>query len=269
MFYYHDLIETFNELTTVFKIYVMAISTNSIIHYTNTIEKLKAILNEGFAIKYCAERLILFDNKKSAAAHPMICFCDIPLSQSYKHTDAYGKYGIGLTKSWANEKGINPVLYLDANSSISKTFSNLINERRNQTSNLTDEQKSNILRIKSFTKNYSGHLKRNLVDDPNYRFYDEREWRLVPEPNELGEEASFSISLRNYNEDKDKWNDQISSLRINFEAKDISYVIVNKTSEIPKIINEIREVFKSKCTTEDLEILYSRICSTEQILNDY
>ncbi|MEM9679433.1 MAG: abortive infection system antitoxin AbiGi family protein, partial [Bacteroidota bacterium] len=67
----------------------MAISTNSIIHYTNSFKTLTSILKEGFKIKYCAEELDLFEDKGSLAAHPMISFCDIPLSDSVQHFDAY------------------------------------------------------------------------------------------------------------------------------------------------------------------------------------
>ena len=49
----------------------MAISTNSIIHYTDTIEAIKGILNEGFRIKYCGE-ILLLGKSSSRAAHPMI-----------------------------------------------------------------------------------------------------------------------------------------------------------------------------------------------------
>jgi len=78
----------------------MAISTNSILHYTKSIEALKGILSEGFKIKYCSEKLILTTGKGngSFAAHPIISFCDIPLSNSARHFKSYGKYGIGLTK---------------------------------------------------------------------------------------------------------------------------------------------------------------------------
>jgi hypothetical protein len=246
----------------------MAISTNSIIHYTDTIDKLESILKEGFAIKYCAEKLIMKANMSSNAAHPMVSFCDIPLSQSYKHFNAYGRYGIGLTKEWANNLGINPVLYLDSESSISRTFGELLKERRNVKSNLTQEQKSKILRIKSFAKNYSGHLKRNLIDDKNYRFYDEREWRLVPEKDDINE-ASFSISLTEYIKDKDTYNNEISSCRFTFEPNEISYLIVDKTQEIPRLINLLRTSYSTKCTAQELDILFSKICSTEQIMNDY
>lgn len=246
----------------------MAISTNSIIHYTDTIENLESILKEGFAIKYCSEGLIIADDLSSLAAHPMVSFCDIPLSQSYRHYDAYGRYGIGLSKSWANKLGINPVLYLDKESSVSKTLGELIKERRSSKSNLSEIQKSMILRIKCFAKNYSGHLKRKSIDNKNYRFYDEREWRLVPEDDQL-EGASFSISLSNYKKDKDKYNNQVSSLRFGFDAPDISYIIVDKTAEISRIINLLRNHYSIKCTAHDLDILFSKICSAEQIISDY
>lgn len=246
----------------------MAISTNSIIHYTDSIEKLKSILMEGFRIKYCAEKLILEDDLKSLAAHPMISFCDIPLSQSYKHFDAYGKYGLGLTKDWAKRNGVNPVLYLDTKSSITKSLGSFIKERRNPRSNLTAIQKQEILRIKCFTKNYSGHLKRKLIDNPNYKFYDEREWRLVPEKDDL-KGAKFSLKLKFYNKDKEKYNRTIADIRFVFQPKDISYIIVEKTSEIPEVISLLRIAYNVKCTAAELDILFSRICSTEEILNDY
>jgi hypothetical protein len=246
----------------------MAISTNSIIHYTDTIDKLEAILKEGLGIKYCDETLVMEKDTKSLAAHPMISFCDIPLSHSYKHFDAYGRYGIGLSKIWARKYGINPVLYLDKDSSISKTLAEFIKERREKSTNLNEKQKANILRIKCFSKNYSGHLKRKLVDDKNYRFYDEREWRLVPNNDELNR-ASFSISSTDYNKDKDRYNNPISSIRYQFDASDISYIIVDKTNQIPNVINTVRTAYSSKCTAQELDILFSKICSTEQIIGDY
>lgn len=246
----------------------MAISTNSIIHYTDHLDKLIGILKEGFAIKYCAEELEIDNELGSYAAHPMISFCDIPLSHSSKHFDAYGRYGIGLSKDWANSMGVNPVLYLEKMSSISRTIGSLLTDRRKSSGNLTKEQKANILRIKCFSKNYSGYLKRKDVDEKKYKFYDEREWRLVPETEKL-EGAKFSITLSNYETDKERYNAKLKDLRFTFKPKDISYIIVDKTIEIPSIINLLRAEYSDKCTAQDLDILFSKICSTEQIRDDY
>lgn len=246
----------------------MAISTNSIIHYTDTFTKIKNILKEGFAIKYCAESLFLNGDAGSAAAHPMISFCDIPLSNAYKHFDAYGNYGIGLTKDWAKKNGVNPVLYMNGDSRISKILYQLIVERRDNKSNLTKEQKDQILLLKGFAKNYSGVLKRKKINKTDYRFYDEREWRLVPESKDINDEP-LSVSLKFYSADKKKYNNAISKFRFTFEPNDISYIIVNKTIEIPQIINILRDIYKTKCNAQELDILFSKICSTEQIQNDY
>lgn len=247
----------------------MAISTSSIIHYTDSIEKIESILFEGFSIKYCAEELLIDGDLESKAAHPMISFCDIPLSHANRHFAAYGRYGIGLSKEWANQKGINPVLYLDKRSSVSKSLGELLKDRRKRKeSNLTIEQRNQLLRIKAFTKNYSGPLKRKDVDNPNYNFYDEREWRFVPSKAELNG-AKFSITLSKYLRNKDLYNDSIASLKFTFFPSDISYIIVNKTSEIPRIINFLRLHYSAKCSAQDLDILFSKICSTEQISNDY
>jgi hypothetical protein len=120
-----------------------------------------------------------------------------------------------------------------------------------------------VLRIKCFAKNYSGHLKRKKIDDLNYKFYDEREWRLVPEEDDLAS-APFSISLSNYLKNKSKYNKTISKLRFKFWIDDISYIIVDRTKEIPRVINLIRESYSDICTDEELDILFSKICSTEQ-----
>lgn len=245
----------------------MAISTNSIIHYTKSIGILKLILKEGFKLKYCDESLKLKDGS-SAAAHPMVSFCDIPLSESQKHFESYGHYGIGLTKEWAVKNEINPVLYIDSNSLVAENLSNLIKERRNSESNLTTEQKSMILSIKSYSKNYTGSYKKDGKSIKNYKFYDEREWRIVPNKEVLNGN-SFSLNPSAYRKDKDKYNGDIQDIRIVFQHIDISYIIVEKTSQIPEIIKAIKENFSDNCTANQLDILVSKVCSAEQIRDDY
>jgi hypothetical protein len=246
----------------------MAISTNSIIHYTDSFKILSLILKEGFKVKYCVEKLKLGKSGSSNAAHPMVSFCDIPLSNSQQHFDAYGRYGVGLSKKWAIKHGVNPVLYIDRNSLFANSLFELIKERRKKDTNLTRKQDLEILQIKSYAKNYSGLLKRKEINNPDYRFYDEREWRLVPAKSAINN-APFSLDLNKYEKEKEKYNEQISDHRILVESKDISYIIVDKTDEIPKMINLLREEYSDRFTAKELDILFSKICSTEQIIDDY
>ena len=245
----------------------MAISTNSIIHYTSTFRTLKAILKEGFRLNYCIERLDL-GKTKSQAAHPMISFCDIPLSDSTQHFAAYGRYGLGLSKVWAVSNGVNPVIYIDRNSLFAACIAELILERRKASSNLTGKQKEDILRIKSYAKNYSGPFARRSIKTNDYRFYDEREWRLVPSDKML-QGASFSISADYYQKDKDSYDARLSGIKITFTPKDVSYIIVKTTDEIPKMTNFLRAAYSRTATADELDILLSKICSTEQIIADY
>jgi len=245
----------------------MAISTNSIIHYTGSFKVLASILKEGFRLKYCLE-ILHIGNTNSEAVHPMISFCDIPLSDSTQHFAAYGKYGIGLSKEWAIRNGVNPVIYIDRNSLFASCIEELIIERRKKDTNLSPKQKKEILKIKSYAKNYSGPLKRKSIDTQNYRFYDEREWRLVPSDDVL-HGASFSISSGLYKEKKALYDEKISGIRITFSANDISYIIVKDTNQIPKMTNYIRSTYSKNCTADELDILLSKICSTEQIIADY
>lgn len=174
----------------------------------------------------------------------------------------------GFQKKWAFEIGINPVLYIDENSLFAENLYELIKERRNEKTNLTLKQKKEILHIKSYAKNYSGSFTRKNKIYKNYKFYDEREWRIVPDNNILGA-ALFSISSKAYKSNKEKYNSRISNIRLEFDAKDISYIIVERTDEIPDIIKIVRDCFGKRCTSEQLDILFSKICSTEQIIADY
>jgi hypothetical protein len=245
----------------------MAISTNSIIHYTSSYGVLTSILKEGFRVKYCGEILELRESS-SKAAHPMISFCDIPLSDSAQHFAAYGRYGIGLSKAWAIANGVNPVIYVDKSSLFALCIQELILERRKPDTNLTKKQQNEILQIKSYAKNYSGPLKRKSINKANYRFYDEREWRLVPSKDIL-KDALFSVSISDYQKNKDQFNQKLSGIRITFKPSDISYIILKETAQIPSMTNFLRSTYSSSCTADELDILLSKICSTEQIIDDY
>lgn len=86
----------------------MSISTNSVVHYTDSIEKLKGILEEGFRLKYCVEKFEFIPGEEQKIVYPMVSFCDIPFTEIKNHVESYGYYGIGLTKKWAKEKKAKP-----------------------------------------------------------------------------------------------------------------------------------------------------------------
>jgi hypothetical protein len=51
----------------------------------------------------------------------MICFCDIPIADLGIHIRKYSNFGLSFPKSFLIERGTNPVLYVERNSSIQNT----------------------------------------------------------------------------------------------------------------------------------------------------
>lgn len=119
----------------------MALSSSSLFHFTKGgPEVLKSILLNGFRVSYCEEAPLsaYIDHRESEAGPyltkpsimgggapfsttimvPMICFCDIPLSNIKDHVKKYGKYAIGVEKKWGIKHKLNPVFYIARNSLI-------------------------------------------------------------------------------------------------------------------------------------------------------
>jgi len=255
----------------------MAISTNSIIHYTKSLDNLLGILEYGFSLKYCKEEFF-GGTTKIRYAYPMVCFCDIPLSEAKNHLDSYGYYGIGLKKDWAIKKGLNPVLYLERNSALASSVmqqAKRINENRTELLNnsntikIEDVWRDEFRNLCSFLKNYDGDLIINQKTIPHYRFYNEREWRYVPKQEDLGGNLP-AIYIDKYLEKKDEYNSKLRDIKLEFNIpKDISYVIVKEDEDINKTLDFISQKFKKKLLASDIEILMTKILCANQIINDF
>jgi hypothetical protein len=239
----------------------MALSTNSVFHFTKSIDAIKSILTSEFHIKYCLET-VEAKNRTIEYAVPMASFCDIPLSQVTSHIDKYGGYGLGLLKRWAKRKGLNPVLYLEKHATILNDV--LIREKFENSYNQVVQE---FLR---YTKNYEGKLYRDgeLVQKI-YRFHDEREWRYCPSANQLGDERIIIHNTNYYRQNKTQINERLYHLGLNFTLKDISYIIVQDEKEILDIINHLENQLTREKDKNYIKILTSRIITSRQIKTDF
>jgi len=245
----------------------MGLSSNSIMHFTNSADHLKAILKEGFKVKYCLENV----ETPNGALHysiPMVSFCDIPLSEMKEHITKYGGYGIGLKREWAKCKGLNPVLYIDSQSTLGAGFHTSFQSMftGKKVADLT-ELEEKLVDVIRYMKNYEGELIRGGINNSSYRFADEKEWRFVPN-RQMAKQMLIKGAVLTP-ERKLKLNDDISSLRLEFEPKDIKYIIVNDESEISEFIGCLRDAFANSAPLVEIERLYSRITTTEQIMTDF
>ena len=242
------------------------LSANTLFHFTDKKENITSILRNEFYPRYSLENWEPVLGFEKEVAIPMVCFCDIPLSQIYNHTKFYGSYALGLRKTWGIKNKINPIIYTYNGALSASLLSTIINKAQKDGSDLDD-----YINFLSFTKPYQG----KLWQDGRYRietitFYDEREWRYIPKvdlrkegiPNVIGKHEFLNESFLT---DKHK---KLENKKLSFEPTDIKYIIVEKENEIYDMVNEVRNI-KGKFPYEEVEKLITRIISMEHIREDF
>ncbi len=109
----------------------------------------------------------------------MVSFCDIPLPKIMNLIDNYEAYGLGLSKEWDKRKKLNPVLYVEQDSFLSRSYEKILSRfvlEEAGVNEVTDPDKLAVLDVLRYIKNYEGSLTRSNIDYiPMYRFSDERE----------------------------------------------------------------------------------------------
>lgn len=275
----------------------ITISSNTLFHFTNGIHHITSILKDGFFRPNLSLEDLSFLKIEEKVAIPMVSFCDIPLSQTKAHMRVYGYYGIGLSKSWGQKNGVSPVLYTYQDSPLTASLSQclewthrkylLIEESQSEASPFpapvarairTDPRPGDqylelwdqLLRIQCFIKPYEGSFHRGSQSFPNIRFYDEREWRFVPEL--AGDLFKYLLDENDYNNfaTRKKANREIQTRsRICFEPPDIKYIIIAREKEILTMIRKIEEIGGNRDTQNQLKVLSSNIISAERIAEDF
>jgi hypothetical protein len=227
----------------------------------------------------------------------MVCFCDIPLSQIHNHAEKYQKNGIGLSKKWGINNGLNPVFYIQNNSI---AFRHIQRARKNSLKNLKNtsdgklaiETKNpdliatvfemsayyKIRQGKSFDKKRNDFLRNeNGSDFLNTEFYDEKEWRYVPELHSKNSTELISLNFRLkddfYSEgkfDENKFidlNNKHTHQSISFEYNDVKYIIVNRMIDVDNMSSFIDSLDNYK--PQEKKRLISKLISLDQIKEDF
>lgn len=231
----------------------MAISSKTLFHFTRNFDTLTKILSGmSFWPRYCEEF-----GWNSRFAVPMTCFCDIPLSQIKNLISHYGCYGIGLSKDFAIERGINPVFY------VTKASLSLL---ALLTKNGNVSQKEKVRKILTRIKPYeSWNMKDNERIDI-YTYYNEREWRYVPYNLPLDDlciKLNKKLNLEDYHHITNNEN-----CRLSFSSENINYLFVKSAEERTLLISFIDNNIKFTLPS-DRDLLISKIITEEQIKNDF
>lgn len=233
--------------------------SDNLFHFTSSIDVLKLILRNGVYPRYCLEDFSWFgSDQHKYIAYPMSCFCDIPLSRISEHTDFYGNYGIGFTKDWGLRNGLNPIIYLTPTGSVKDMVKYLFKIDMPK----IEKDNNNIdylFTLVSHVKPIAGTM--IVGGNPiEKEFYQENEWRFVPQINSLILPSEFEKS-------KEEENKRIEEFKLTFTPQDIKYIFVKSDSDIPSLVDFINTSL-GHFPHNDLKILQSRIISLETLSSD-
>jgi len=256
---------------------VSLISSNTLFHFTSTLDNLIGILLNEFrprlsveSFDYVAQHLPP-DSVDRESGIPMVCFCDIPLSQVGKHMEHYGSYGIGLDKDWGIAKGISPVFYTHPRSPGTLSAAQLVALLSSlHLDSAPDEQKERALlagQLIYFFKPYKGDLVRPDGVRSEVRFYDEREWRYIP-PDVERIPAISRADLADPVKSKEARLATDALPPLSFEPKDINYILVEREDEVLPMYYALRRI-KAKYSEAEKDTLVTKLISAERIRADF
>ena len=241
----------------------------SLFHFTKELAVLRSILLEGFWPRYSLEDFrwqVTAPGDHEFAAFPMVCFCDIPLSRIDEHVDFYGAYGIGLSKEWGVQAGLNPVQYIAGPNSVTAALVLLADISRKHTDDNAAAAAFLLHHVASFMKPIKGQMRvRGSLEDKD--FYQESEWRFVPNGADLPQflrHAQFDDTA--LLEDLHQKSKAQAMLR--FSPSDIKYIFVRLDEEIPAMIDFIQNELVAYSESER-KVLMSRVTSIETTKGDW
>lgn len=251
----------------------MVISSNALFHFTRSMDDLVSILKYDFVPRLCLENysdMFGDQGKEFTMAFPMVCFCDLPISQLRGHMEFYGSYGLGMKKEWGIKNGISPVLYMQPGSNTAADITGLLGFLDGRSMpNEAEDYRKHLRSIIRQIKLYEGYVEKDGQQVPK-RFYDEREWRWVPCVTEGDGSDLLSLTDESFRDlhRREPARDKASKTHLVFEPADIDYIIVAGENEIPDIIEAV-ESFRERYDAKTVRILTSRIISAERIKSDF
>jgi len=208
----------------------MGLSSNVVWHQTD-IGGLKAIIG-GKSIKYSYS---LETINGEEIAFPMISFCDIALADITEYLGKYGKYTIGFKRDWGRKIQLSPVWYRDKNALSLREQMKVFKEIRKKDSFSLSENEIMMWYSIAYTKNHTGKLLKYNFE--SYRFYDERELRLVLSYEDLCNAKIKPFMSKEEYEVYKKSNKKSSLIdkSIPFEYNDIAYILYSDKSQSNKV----------------------------------
>jgi hypothetical protein len=220
------------------------ISSTTLFNFTDSLDYLINNLKDGF---YCSNTIEKLPLRNNGYRVPMACFCDIPLSLIKEHFDWYGRYGIGIKRTYARELGVKPVWYVTSESQLVKS---LIKNK-----DLNEYERKHLL---PYLKQFIGNQEYKDGKEKRKKFYDEREWRYIPDNSLV--EPFFGTNRKLV----PTGNNEPPRMKLELGA--IEYIIIDNEKEFDRMIPVLKELSNQKVS---YELLLSKIMTSKQIEKDF
>lgn len=207
----------------------MGLSSNILWHQTNKKGFYEILRSKKLLYSYSSEKIVPAFGFRPIA-FPMISVSDYPISEISHNQWAYGNFSIGFRQEWGVKVGFSPVCYCSYGSRHLNQLNKLIVEAIN-----TNSQKLLGLSMFLFAHMKFVHapLETKTKEFKDYRFYDEREWRVVPYITETDSaEVMPFLTLEGYNEYKNANGNSNLKIGVDFQYSDIHYIIVETEEDI-------------------------------------
>jgi hypothetical protein len=223
------------------------ISSLTLFNFTDKLDYLIDNLKNGFYCHNTYEKLPLRNNGYRA---PMACFCDIPLSLIKEHFDWYGRYGIGIKRTYARQQGLKPVWYVTSENNFVRS---LIKEK-----DLPERERKHLLPyLKQFMGNQYFH---KVKREKRKKFYDEREWRYIPNSSLV--EPFFGLTAQ-----RDKLESAQDKHRMKLDLTQVEYIIIENENDFERMLKELKTICKDKNVR--YESMITKIITSKQIERDF
>lgn len=275
--------------------------TSSVFRFSKEYDSLTKILKTGIIPNFCEENLS-FGETEFVVGIPMASFCDIPITLLDEHNNRYGNYGLALSKEWAIEKGLTPIMYIANNDVLQSIYyhhqrnkkvldwynrENVKKQLANDTlikgfplgdfvkmMNAKQEHAINT-HIIGYLKQYQGEYQKRPINN-----YTENEWRYLV-PDLKGTEWFWSkddymkwrFPNNNMKAAKPAPSDALRKYTLTFENKDISYVLIKNDefkTRLIEYIKGLKTIGGNEITDESqTDDLISKIITLEQVKSDF
>lgn len=248
-------------------------SANAIFNFMRELKFLQIMLEEKkITPRYNFEYIDYLDIAFKKIAFPMTCFCDISLHKIEPHTARYGTYGIAFNKKWGTDRDIQPIQYVNINSSLVEDFSKAYNdaEKIDISENIYIEQLQNyMLTHLLYMKPLSGYM--DIFNKEEYKsFQDECEWRYIPNFSKFDTELDIIYTEKTTDKQLEMYNSALRTVddcKLNFSYEDVKYLVVPTTGERLKLIEFITSLKNVKDENVKYELI-SKIMVLSELEED-